>query len=42
MNAAMNHLNAFYGEMTSSLSRAIVAALVGLLLLAAGIAVFLV
>jgi hypothetical protein len=42
MNAAMNQLNALYGEMTASLSRAIAAAIVGLLLLAAGIAVFLV
>ena len=42
MNAAMNQLNALYAEMTATLGRAIVAALVGLLLLAAGVAVFVV
>jgi hypothetical protein len=40
MNAAMNQLNAIYDEMTATLGRAIVAAIVGMMLLVAGIAVF--
>ena len=38
----MNQLNALYAEITATLPRAIVAALVGVLLLTAGLAVFLV
>lgn len=37
----MKQLNALYVEMTATLNRAIVAALVGVLLLVAGIAAFL-
>lgn len=37
----MNQLNAIYAEMTASLGRAIVAAIVGVLLFTAGVAVFL-
>jgi hypothetical protein len=42
MNAAMNQLYTIFDEMTATLSRAIVAAIVGVLLLAAGITVFMV